>query len=110
MSTDYDHTIEFLAAGFLIRDRMSPEMVECWHAEFHRAVELRGGLVGDRYVDKSIAKDVLSEVAERATRRLAGDLVPRLHEHMADADVGRVEAELSNALRTVLDHIAVAKL
>jgi hypothetical protein len=106
MSTDYDATIELLASGlWALQDRRSRELRAHWHAEFHRAVKLRGGVVGDCFVN-SIAKDVFAEVVQRATRLLVNGLTPRLRKRMAESDVERVEVEMSNALRKVLDHIA----
>ena len=63
----------FLAAGFLICDQMTPEMAERWHAELHRVIEQRGGLVGE-HIDMAIGRDVMAEVAERAMRLFADEL------------------------------------
>jgi hypothetical protein len=104
-----DDPMEFLAAGFLIRDQMTPEITKRWHAELHRVIEQRGGLVGER-IDMAIGRDVMAEVAERATRLFVGELTPELHKRMDDAAVAGVEAELSNALRKVLDYIEATKL
>ena len=104
-----DDRMTFLAAGFLIRDQMTPEMVKRWHAELHRVIEQRGGLVGDR-IDVAIGKDVMAEVAERAMRLFTNELTPELHKRLDDTEVESVEAELSAALRRVLDYIGAAKL
>jgi hypothetical protein len=73
MSTDYDR-MEFLSAGILVRDRMTPEMLARWRAEFRREIAERGGLTDDgkSYV-KDVARAVLSEVIERATRHFANE-------------------------------------
>jgi hypothetical protein len=107
--SEYDRIVEFLAAGFLVRDRMTPEVSEHWRAEMHRAVGLRGGLIGD-HVDIAIGKDVMAEVVERAMRLFTNELTPELHKRLDDTEVESVEAELSAALRRVLDYIEAAKL
>jgi len=107
--SEYDRIVELLAAGFLVRDRMTPEVSEHWRAELHRAIGLRGGLVGD-HVDVAIGKDVMAEVAERAMRLFTNELTPELHKCMTDADVERVEAEMSATLRRVLNYIEAAEL
>jgi hypothetical protein len=101
--------MEFLAAGFLIRDQMTPEMARRWHAELHRVIEQRGGMVGD-HVDMAIGRDVMAEVAERAVRLFANELTPELHKHMDDDAVAGVEAGLSDALHRVLAYIEATKL
>jgi hypothetical protein len=107
--TEYDRVVEFLAAGFLVRDRMTPEVSERWRAELHRAIGLRGGLVGD-HVDIAVGKDVMAEVAERAMRLFANELTPKLHKSMDDDAVAGVEVELSDTLHRVLVYIEAAKL
>jgi hypothetical protein len=99
--------MEFLSAGILVRDRMTPEMLALWRAEFRREMAERGGLTDDgkSYV-KDVARAVLSEVLERATRHFANELTPRAREHMSEDDVERLELELSDILRKVLDSIA----
>lgn len=104
-----DDPMEFLAAGFLIRDQMTPEITKRWHAELHRVIEQRGGLVGER-IDVAIGRDVMAEVAERAMRLFANELTPELHKRLNDTEVESVEVELSAALRRVLDFIEATKL
>jgi hypothetical protein len=104
-----DDPMEFLAAGFLIRDQMTPEIAKRWHAELHRVIEQRSGLVGD-HVDMTIGKDVMAEVAERAVRLFANELTPELHKRMDDDAVADVEAGLSDALHRVLVYIETTKL
>jgi hypothetical protein len=104
-----DDPMEFLAAGFLIRDQMTPEIAKRWHAELHRVIEQRGGLIGE-HIDMAIGRDVMAEVAERAVRLFANELTPELHKRMDDDAIADVEAGLSDALRRVLDYIEATKL
>jgi hypothetical protein len=108
-ASEYDRIVEFLAAGFLVRDRMTPEVLEHWRAELHRAIGLRGGLVSD-HVDIAVGKEVMAEVAERAMRLFANELSPELHKRMDDDAVAAVETELSDTLQRVLAYIEAAKL
>lgn len=108
-ASEYDRIIEFLAASFLVKNQLSPEMAEHWRTEMHRAVGLRGGLVGD-HIDIAIGKDVMAEVVERAMRLFTNELTPELHKRLDDTEVESVETELSAALRRVLDYIEAAKL
>jgi hypothetical protein len=113
MSKEYDDLIRFLGLGLLIRDQMEPEMAERWHAEFRRAVEMRGGVTEDgEHIVVDIGRDVMAEVAEVGTRFYAEKLTTGLRERqgMGEAEIERVEVEVSAALRRVLDHIEAAKL
>jgi hypothetical protein len=111
--SEYDDLIRFLGLGFLIRDRLDPDMLARWRSELHRAIAMRGGVTEDgEHVVTAIGRDVLAEVVEVGTRFYAELLTTGLREHqgMAEDEIERVEVELSNALHTVLGHIAAAKL
>jgi hypothetical protein len=65
MSTEYTQTVAFLASMFPTLAASPASSRKLYHETFRRAVELRGGLIGDCY-DVDIATAVLSEVIERA--------------------------------------------
>ena len=58
------------------------------------------------------SRDVLSEVAEVGIRFYAGELTTGLRDRQGldDAEVERVEVEMSNMLQKVLYHIEATKL
>jgi hypothetical protein len=95
---------DFLVAGFMVRDRLSAEAVSRWRAAFHAEIKRRGGVVGDHYV-QAIAKEVLAEVAEQATRRFRNELVVKVSEYMSDEQIEDLESELSNILARTLTRI-----
>ena len=104
MNTD---PMEFLAAGLLVLNTLSPELRSRWRDELFYVVGERGGATPDgQYVDKAIASEVFSELVERATRNFAIELIERTRDRMSDDEIERLEIELSNSLRRVLDHIA----
>jgi hypothetical protein len=95
----------FLTLGFLIRDRMSPDLLARWRSAFHEEVERRGGVVDGQLYDRGVANGVLREVVERAGRRYRDELVPRVRKHMTEDQVEAVEVELSDALARTLAEI-----
>jgi hypothetical protein len=66
---EYDHTIEFLAGCFPTLATMPTTSRRLYHETFHRAVELRGGVIGGCY-DVEIAGAVLREVIGHAFAEL----------------------------------------
>ena len=95
----------FLAAGFLIRNRMSPDMVARWRSEFHSEVARRGGVVDERRYERAVANDVLREVVQRAGRHFRNEIVPRVRKHLTEDQVEALEIELSDALARTLNEI-----
>jgi hypothetical protein len=65
-TSEYDHTIAFLAGIFPRLATMPAPGRKLFHETFRRAVELRGGAVSDCCYDVDIATSVFSEVIERA--------------------------------------------
>jgi hypothetical protein len=65
MTSEYTETVAFLARMFPTLAASPASSRELYHQTFRRAVELRGGLIGDCY-DVGIATAVFSEVIERA--------------------------------------------
>jgi hypothetical protein len=91
----------------LVLNTLSPELRARWHDELFREIEQRGGLTSDgTCVDKAIARELFSEIVERATRNFAKELTERTRAHTSEADIERLEEELSTSLRKVLDFIA----
>jgi len=72
----------FLADGFLVRDRMSPDLLARWRSAFHAEVKHRGGVVEGQLYHRDVANGVLREIIERASRRYRDELVPRVRKHM----------------------------
>ncbi len=102
-----DNPMEFMAAGVLVLNTLSPELRSQWHSELFREIWRRGGLTDDgKYVDKAIAGELFSEIVERATRNFANELTERTRKYMSEGELERLEIELGNSLRRVLDHIA----
>ena len=101
---EYDR-MRFLAAGFLMRGRMSPDMLARGRSEFHSEVALRRGVVDERSYDLAIASDLLREIVERAGRHYRDELIPRMRRHLTEDRVEALEIELSDALARTLDEI-----
>jgi hypothetical protein len=99
---EYDR-MRFLAAGFLMRGRMSPDMLARGRSEFHSEVALRGGVVDERSYDLAIPSDLLREIVERAGRHYRDELIPRMRRHLTEDQVEALEIELSDALARTLD-------
>jgi hypothetical protein len=99
--------MDFLALGFMVRDRMTPKVLSLWRSEWHREIEHRGGLVGADHYDRRIANELMREVAELATRRFRNELIPRVSEHMDDEVVEELEVALSDVLARTLELIEV---
>jgi hypothetical protein len=100
-------SMEFLASGLLVLQTLPSDVRARWRSELFRVVEQRGGLTSDgQYIDKTIIAEVFSEVVERATRNFAKELTERTREYMSEDEIERLEVELGNSLRKVLDHIA----
>jgi hypothetical protein len=59
--SDYDHAVAMAAASL-----GKPELVPQFRQWVERAVDLRGGFVEGRYVDRSIMKSVMAAIVERA--------------------------------------------
>lgn len=100
-----DDRMTFLAHGFLVHDRASPEVLALWRSEFHLEIEARGGVVDAYHYDKTVADDVLREVVQRAMRIFRDELVPRVREYIEEDQVEALETELSGALARTLDEI-----
>ena len=102
------NSMEFLASGLLVLQTLPSDVRARWRSELlFRVVEQRGGLPSDgQYMDKTIIAEVFSEVVERATRNFAKELTERTREYMSEDEIERLEVELGNSLRKVLDHIA----
>jgi hypothetical protein len=104
LSAEHDDPMEFLIAGFMVRDRLDPETLSRWRAAFHAEVKRRGGVLGDHYVT-AIAKSVLAEITERATRRFRDLLVPGVREFADEDVIEELEVELSDILAFALKKI-----
>ena len=99
--------MEFLATGLLALKDLSPELRSRWHDALFCEIERRGGLTDDgKYIDKAIAGELFGEIVERGTRYFATELIERTRERMSEDEIERLEVELGNSLRRVLDHIA----
>jgi len=99
--------MDFLAAGLLVLNTLSPDLRSKWRSELFRELERRGGLTSDgRYADKAITGELFSEVIERGTRNFAKELTERTREYMSEDETERLEVELGNSLRRALDLIA----
>jgi hypothetical protein len=106
MSDDHD-PMEFLASGLLVLQTLPSDVRERWHSELFREIGQRGGLTSDgKFVDKAIAGELFSELVERATRNFAVELTQSTREYMSEDEIERLEVELSNSLRKVLDLVA----
>ena len=100
-------SMEYLAAGLLAFKELGPDERAQWHSELFHEIGQRGGLSGGgKYVDKAIAGELFNEIVERATRSFAIELIQRTREYMAEDDIERLEIELGNSLRRMLDFIA----
>jgi hypothetical protein len=49
---------------------------------------------------------LFAEIVERGTRYFATELIERTRNRMSEDEVERLEVELGNSLRRMLDHIA----
>jgi hypothetical protein len=106
VSADWDR-MDFLSHGVLALNGLPPDVRATWRHELLLAIEERGGLTGDRkHVDKAIAGEVFSEIIERGTRIFAKELTERTREYMSEDEIERLEVEIGNTLRKVLDLIA----
>jgi hypothetical protein len=64
-----------LASGAILVLSLNPHLKPFFLAQARRAIELRGGGAGSgRHYVRAIAADVLTEITERGTRRLATHL------------------------------------
>jgi hypothetical protein len=99
--------MEFLASGLIAFETLAPEEQALWHRELFQELGQRGGLTDDgKYVVKAIAAELFNEVIERGTRIFAKELIERTREYMGEDEIERLEVEIGNSLRKVLDHIA----
>lgn len=99
--------MELLVAGLLALKGLGSDERRRWHDELFREIGRRGGLTDDgQYVDKAIASELFSEIVERGTRYFATELIQRTRDYMDETEIERLEVELGNSLRRVLDHIA----
>ena len=107
MSAEHDDPMGFLAHGVLALNTLSPDLRAKWRDELLRVIEQRGGLTSDgKHVVKAIAGEVFSEIIERGTRIFATQLTERTREYMSEDEIERLEVEIGNTLRKVLDLIA----
>jgi hypothetical protein len=68
--------MRFLAAGFLMRGRMSPDMLARWRSEFHSEVALRRGVVDERSYDLAIANEFCEKSSSARGDTTATSLFP----------------------------------
>jgi hypothetical protein len=88
----YDEAVD-LASGAILVLSLNPNLKPFFLAQARRAIELRGGGVGSgRHYVRAIAADVLTDITERGTRRLATHLSTRLQGKIRDDVVEGVEA------------------
>ena len=99
--------MEFLATGLIAFETLAPAEQALWRRELFHELGQRGGLTDDgAYVVKATAGELFNEIVERGTRIFAKELIERTREYTSEDEIERLEIELSNSLRRVLDHIA----
>jgi hypothetical protein len=93
----YDEAIENAALAALIKEDVIPFVRE--------AMQLRGGIANADLVSAAVAKQVATDIAERAMLLLSTEIAPALRVEMPDiADA--FEAKTSQQLREILADIA----
>jgi hypothetical protein len=102
MSDDLEQ-MERFAAGLLSFKDMSPYAKARFHIDLRKLVTARGGLSEDAgHFDKAITCDVLSELVERAMRRLVIELTARARKYMDDDKIEQLEAAVVAGPATVV--------
>jgi hypothetical protein len=99
--------MEFLATGLIAFETLAPDEQALWRRELFHELGQRGGLTDDgKHVVKATASELFSEVVERGTRIFAKELIERTREYTSETEIERLEVEMGNSLRRVLDRIA----